>query len=91
MEEDILFAAITRPAMIAGVTYTGLLLNMMVTVILFIGFNRISLLLVFLPIHILMYVICWKEPRYFEIFKVWFITKGASRARNIWKSSTYGH
>ena len=91
MEEDILFAAITRPAMIAGVTYTGLLLNMMVTVILFIGFNRISLLLVFVPIHILMYVVCWKEPRYFEIGKVWFITKGASRARNFWKSSTYGH
>ena len=66
MEEDILFAAITRPAMIAGVTYTGLLLNLMVTVCLFIGLNKISLLLVFVPVHILMYVICWKEPQIFR-------------------------
>ena len=91
MEEDILFAAMTRPAMIWGVTYTGLILNLTFTVCMFVGFNNLCYLLLFLPIHFVMYLVCWKEPRYFETCKVWILTKGNSKARLFWQASTYGH
>ncbi len=88
---DPLFAALTRPAMIWGVTYTGVLLNLMAVSVAFIAFDMLRMLLLFVPIHMNMYLVCWKDPRFFELLKVWVETKGGARAKYYWKASTYGH
>ena len=89
MSSDPLFQGMTRPAMLAGVTYSGVILNMMVVITPFVMLNSLWPLLAAIPIHGVMWVVCRWDPRFFDLVMVWLQTSASARHRYIWKGSTY--
>lgn len=89
LERDVVFGALTRPQMFAGVTYSFFVLNAVVTAELFLITKSLWSLLVALAIHTVGYVACLKEPR---IFDLW-LTKVSRcpRVRNwsVWRCNSY--
>jgi type IV secretion system protein VirB3 len=68
LQADPLFQGLTRPAMIMGVSYMFFVLNMVITMIGFIGFDSFTMLITCAPtLHALGYLICMKEPRAIEL------------------------
>ena len=67
---DMLFLALTRPAMVWGVTYSYLVVNLMVTGILFVWTGSFLTILIGVPVHILGYVACLREARRFDLWWV---------------------
>ena len=87
---DPLFVGITRPAMALGVTYGAALANGMVTVELFLLTRNLLALLVCLPIHGILWILCAVEPRFFELFLLHARTRRFSRrSRAAWRATTY--
>ena len=89
MSSDPLFQGMTRPAMLAGVTYSGVILNMMLVITPFVMLNRLWPLLAAIPIHGVMWLVCRWDPRFFDLVMVWLQTSANARHRYIWKGSTY--
>lgn len=87
--QDPLFQGMTRPTMVFGVTYEALLVCVMVTAVVFLGSGNPLYLLVFAPLYGVVRLICASEPRFFELLKVWSITKGRCLNRGYWGSSSY--
>ena len=86
---DPLFQGMTRPAMLAGVTYSGVILNLMLVITPFVMLNRLWPLLAAIPIHGAMWLVCKWDPRFFDLVMVWMQTSANARHRYIWKGSTY--
>ena len=87
---DPLFVGITRPAMALGVTYGAALANGMVTVELFLLTRNLLALLVCLPIHGILWILCAVEPRFFELLLLHLRTRRGTRAsRAVWRATTY--
>lgn len=88
---DPLFVGLTRPPMLWGVTYSAFLLNTIVTMQAFVWTHNLIYLLMFVPVHLVCFAICKKDPRTFDIFLLWARTKGASLLGNgyFWGSSSY--
>ena len=87
---DPLFVGITRPATALGVTYGAALANGMLTVELFLLTRNLLALLVCLPIHGILWVLCAVEPRFFELLLLHVKTRRGTRAsRTVWRASTY--
>ena len=89
LDRDLVFGALTRPQMFAGVTYSFFVLNAVVTAELFLITKSFWALLAALAIHMTGYVACLKEPR---IFDLW-LTKVSRcpRVKNwsVWRCNTY--
>lgn len=68
IDEHLLFAALTRPAMTAGVTFEYHVLNVMLSMTAFIALNPLYGM-VFIPLHAFGWIVCREEPRFFKI--VW--------------------
>lgn len=89
---DALFVGLTRPAMRWGVTYSGLIVNVVVTMQTFIVTKNLVWLLLFVPVHALLALVCRVEPRFFDLLQLWGRTGalgwlvGSSR---FWRASTY--
>jgi type IV secretion system protein VirB3 len=83
------FVALTKPQMIAGVTFTFCILNMITSTILFINLQTFWVLLGSAIAHVVGYVACLKEPRRFDLWLTAF--RRASRLKNfsLWKSNSY--
>lgn len=86
---DPLFVGLTRPTMVLGVTYQAGLVNLMITVIVFLYTKNPLHLAIAVPIHAVCYGICAHDPRAFELLFLWARTKGACTNRFYWKASTY--
>ena len=89
LERDIVFGALTRPQMFAGVTYSYFVLNAVVTLELFLVTKSFWALLIALVLHVVGYVGCLKEPRFFDL---WLIRVGrCPRVRNFsfWRCNAY--
>lgn len=90
---DPLFVGLTRPTMIGGVTFQGIMLNMMITTGVFMVTKNPLHLGVALPIHAVFYGICAHDPRAFELLGLWFRTKFDNQLsrwfRPYWKASSY--
>ena len=66
---DKLFKGLTRPAMIFGVSFPFVFLNMMVSFLTYVNAHDIWILIIMLPsIHAVGYLICFKEPLFLELF-----------------------
>jgi type IV secretion system protein VirB3 len=89
MSSDPLFVGMTRPAMVLGVTYSGVALNLIAAVSAFVMLNSFWPLVAAIPIHVFQWALCRWEPRFFELIYTWAITKGTAKDRDIWKGSTY--
>jgi type IV secretion system protein VirB3 len=67
-DRDILFVALTRPQMLLGVTYGFAIGNAIVTTELFLIFKSIWVLLAALLLHGIGWVVCLKDPRFFDLW-----------------------
>jgi type IV secretion system protein VirB3 len=72
-----------------GVTYSGLLMNFMISTVLFLGLNNVLLLLAMIPIHAVMFLICMWEERFFDLLMVYLRTKGGDGLRALYGASSY--
>lgn len=61
------YKALTRPAMIGGVTFEYHGLNLIISVCSFIALGNILYGLIFIPLYIFGWLVCRHDPGFFEI------------------------
>jgi len=88
LEQDTLFIACTRPAMIAGVTMEAMGMNIMLTTILYIVAGSIAYALVGVVFHLLFRALVKHDHNMFRILLAWVETRGRSRNSGYWGGST---
>ena len=89
LTHDVLFVALTRPQMFAGVTYSYFVINAVLTTELFLIFKSVWVLAAALVIHMVGYLACLREPRFFDL---WLIKASrCPRVRNyaVWRCNSY--
>lgn len=88
---DPLFVAVTRPPMRWGVTFSALLVNLVLTMELFLLTKNLLTLLIAIPIHGLCALLCLRDARFFDLLLMWARTRLSAYARNIrtWRASSY--
>jgi len=88
---DPLFLGVTRPPMRWGVTYSALLLNGMVTVEAFLVTKNLLWLSICIPIHMVCYLMCLHDPRFFDLLLLWARTRGPGWLANArwWRANSY--
>lgn len=90
LQRQPLFAALTRPQMLWGVTYPYLVANLIVTTEVFLLAKSFAVIALFGLIHTLGYAACLKEPRRFDLLltrlaRAWRVKNAA-----IWGGNSYG-
>jgi type IV secretion system protein VirB3 len=65
---DPLFVGLTRPTMIFGVSFKFFFLNFFLSLISYINFPGFTVIFVAISLHILGYVLCFKEPLFLELY-----------------------
>ncbi|EJC84132.1 type IV secretory pathway, VirB3 component [Rhizobium leguminosarum bv. trifolii WSM2297] len=88
LEDDTLFLACTRPAMIAGVTMEAMGVNIMVTTILYITAGSIAYALTGVVFHFLFRALVKHDHNMFRILIAWIETRGRSRNTPYWGGAT---
>lgn len=89
VERDVMFVALTRPQMFAGVTYSYFVANAVLATELFLIFKSVWALALALVVHLAGVLLCLREPR---IFDLWLAKVGrCPRVRNysIWRCNSY--
>ena len=88
---DVLFVAATRPPTRWGVPFVALLMNMVVTMEIFLVVKNPLILLLALPIHGVCMLLCARDARFFELAALWAQTRMPALAANIrvWKGNSY--
>lgn len=84
LEDDTLFLACTRPAMIAGVTMEAMGINVMASALLFLVCGSILYGLVAIPIHLICRGIVRYDHNAFRILVAWLDTRGRARNAHLW-------
>ena len=84
LEDDTLFLACTRPAMIAGVTMEAMGINVMASALLFLACGSILYGLVAIPIHLICRGIVRYDHNAFRILLAWLDTRGRARNTHLW-------
>lgn len=85
LESNPLFVGLTRPTMIFGVSIQYGMLNMMISVVGFIQSTSIWVIFMAAVIHLIGYLLCFKEPRFMELY----LNKG-SKCNQCPNKSFYG-
>ncbi|MBK5570019.1 type IV secretion system protein VirB3 [Ensifer sp. SSB1] len=88
LEEDTLFIACTRPAMIAGVTMEAMGMNIMLTTTLHIVTGSVAYALVGVVFHLLFSALVKHDHNMFRILLAWVETRGRSRNSGYWGGAT---
>ena len=88
---DPLFVGVTRPPMRWGVTYSALLLNGIASLEAFLVTKNLLWLSICVPIHLVCYLMCLHEPRFFDLLLLWGRTRGPGWLSNarFWKANSY--
>ena len=88
---DPLFVGATRPPMRWGVTYSALLVNMVVTMEIFLLSKNLLTLLLAAPIHGIGMLLCARDARFFDLLMLWMRTRFPAILGNLrfWKASSY--
>ena len=88
---EVLFVGATRPAMRWGVTYSALLVNLVVTLEAFLGTKNLLTLLLALPIHGVCALLCARDARFFDLVLLWGRTRIPALLGNarFWRASAY--
>ena len=68
LSSDPLFVGLTRPSMIFGVSIQYAMLNLMVSVTIFIQESSVYIIFVAAVVHLIGYLLCFKEPRFMELY-----------------------
>lgn len=85
-----LFVGVTRPAIRWGVTYPALLLNLVLTLEAFLVSRNLLTLLACVPAHGICTLLCARDPRFFDLLRLWARTRLPARlgTHAYWGSST---
>ena len=88
---DPLFVGATRPPMRWGVTYTALLINLVVTMETFLLTRNLLTLGIALPIHAVSAALCLRDARIFDLLFLWIRTHAPTLLANgrTWKAAGY--
>ena len=79
-QHDPLFVAVTRPAMKWGVTLDAIIVaGALIAVLMIVTKNPLTLLL-YVPVHGVMYLMCLRDPRLMRLLLLWLKTKTKSIA-----------
>lgn len=89
LEQDLVFGALTRPQMFAGVTYGYFVLNAVVTAELFLITKSFWSLVAALVIHLAGYMACLKEPRIFDLWLTRISRNPRVRNWAAWRCNSY--
>jgi type IV secretion system protein VirB3 len=86
-----LFVGATRPPMRWGVTYLALLVEMMLTMEIFVLSKNLLTLLLAIPFHGLCALLCARDPRFFDLAALWVRTRAPALLGNAryWHGSSY--
>lgn len=88
---EVLFVGATRPAMRWGVTYSALLMNLVVTLEAFLLTKNLLTLLLAVPIHGVCALLCARDARFFDLMLLWGRTRIPAVLANarLWRASSY--
>ncbi len=86
---DPVFAALTRPQMIGGVTYPFAVFNLIVTLEIFLISGSFWTLLIAGILHAVGYVGCLREPRFFDLWITKLRTCPRVRNFSFWRGNAY--
>lgn len=88
---DVLFVAATRPPTRWGVPFIALLVNMIVTMEMFLMVKNPLVLLIALPIHGVCMLLCARDARFFDLAVLWAQTRMPGLIGNLraWKGNSH--
>jgi type IV secretion system protein VirB3 len=88
---DPLFVGITRPPMRWGVAYEALLLNLVITMEVFVMTKNLLTLLIAIPIHGICAVLCARDARFFHLMLLWARTRLLAYfgTVHLWQAASY--
>ena len=88
---DPLFVGATRPPMRWGVTYTALLVNLVITMEVFLVTRNLLTLGIALPIHAVSAALCLRDARIFDLLFLWMRTHVPALLANgvTWRAAGY--
>jgi type IV secretion system protein VirB3 len=89
LDRDLVFGALTRPQMFAGVTYSYFVLNAVITLELFLLTKSFWTLLAALLLHAIGYLGCLKEPRFFDLWLTRVSRCPRVRNSRFWRCNSY--
>lgn len=89
LEQDVVFGALTRPQMFAGVTYSYFVVNAVVTAELFLVTKSYWALVAALALHLVGYMACLKEPRIFDLWLTRVSRNPRVRNWRAWRCNSY--
>lgn len=87
--QDTLFLALTRPAMVWGVTYSFVVLNLVATGMVFVWTGSFWTILLGGPVHLVGYLACLREPRRFDLWWVKLRHALPTPTRFYWGANSY--
>ncbi|WP_372784665.1 type IV secretion system protein VirB3 [Phenylobacterium sp.] len=88
LEEEPLFLACTRPAMVLGVPMEAMGLNVVVSCVAFLAAGSMLWLLLAPALHLAFRAICRSDANAFRVLYLWLETKGRSRNGGVWGGSS---
>lgn len=89
LDSDPVFAALTRPQMIGGVTYPYMVLNLIVTLEVFLVTRSFWALGIAAVVHAVGYVGSLREPRFFDLWMTRLQTCPRVRNFGFWGGNSY--
>lgn len=89
LEMDELFVGLTRPATVAGVHFNAFVGEMLVVGIVFLAIGNPLWLLLFIPLHSLLYLLSANDPGRFDSISKYVLVNGRCLNRLFWKSTSF--
>lgn len=89
LERDTLFTGLTRPQMLAGVTYTYFVANLIIATELFLIFRSAWVLLAGAGAHVVGVLLCINEPRTFDLWIARISNCPRVRNYRVWGCNSY--
>lgn len=88
LDEDILFLACTRPAMVLGVPMEAMGINLIVSAVAFLAADNLLCLALAPVLHLVFRGICRTDPNAFRVLYLFVETKGRARNGLVWGGSS---
>ena len=89
VDVDPVFLGMTRPPMVMGVTFSFFVINGTVTTIAFLALGNLLAFFVGIPVHVIGYLLCLRDPRVFDIWRVRIIKTPMTRNKKFWRANSY--
>lgn len=89
LSSDPLFVGLTRSSMIFGVSVQYAMLNLMVSVTIFIQETSIYIIFIAAIVHLIGYLLCFKEPRFMELYLNYASRCNQCANKSYWGANSY--